>query len=97
MMILSSNIVKKTRKKCKCWGCWRTIPTGSKVLKNALVDSGKVKTISWCVVCVTHLSAHYDHDDEFYPGGLRDGDVTSWEETRKRIEDTGEPVGGEKE
>ena len=87
MDILTDKIVK-TRKKQSCWGCARQFPAGAILRKVVTVDAGDFNSSYWCIVCDTlWKECGYRDDEGISQGDMKYGDLISWEELRKQIED----------
>lgn len=88
-----SQVMVKTRKEHRCWGCGRTFPKGTKLERLTNVDGGEITTTYWCDTCRQYWTLFLNHDDEgINMGDLRAEDPKEWERLRREIEDLSDQV-----
>lgn len=80
-----------TRKEHKCAGCYRTFPSGTKLLKWDFLDvSDNSGYCTWyiCPVCDKFSDTHdcADYDGTLYEGFAIEPDRQEWERFRAEIE-----------
>ncbi|MCK5640786.1 MAG: hypothetical protein KAJ19_08310 [Gammaproteobacteria bacterium] len=75
-----------TRKQHKCFGCDRTFPEGSELVRRKHVEDGCFDTTYWCEVCGVYWITYMQGDDEINQGDLKHNDPEGWEEVRKQTE-----------
>ena len=47
--------VVTTRKPVTCWGCCRTLPTGTVIEKNTSAGDDGIVTAAWCATCLVMM------------------------------------------
>jgi len=83
---MSGTIASKTvvtRKPCKCWGCAREFPKGTKMDRVTCVDGGEIFAVKWCATCQQWLNENDDGEGVEF-GFLRGEE--DWQKLRKELD-----------
>jgi len=67
-MVLLSTKTVKTIKPHRCMGCVKTIPPGTRVLREVVVDGNEIWTVYICEICQDIIAEH--EIDEFSEGDI---------------------------